>query len=60
MNDIQMNVVNYKCLIDTGSVISTISDSFVMTYLKKVQIKEYRSKVQLSEVRWILQAMWRL
>ena len=38
-NDIQVNGVNAKCLIDTGSVISTISESFVVTFLKQVQIK---------------------
>ena len=45
-NDIQVNGVNAKCLIDTGSVISTISESFVVTFLKQVQIKELESLLE--------------
>ena len=39
-NTIQVNGVNAKCLIDTGSVISTISESFIVTFTKQVRIKE--------------------
>ena len=46
MNDIQVNGVNAKCLIDTGSVISTISGSFVVTFLKQVQIKELENLLE--------------
>ena len=34
-NDIQVNGVNVKCLIDTGSVISTISEYFVLLLVVK-------------------------
>ena len=41
-----MNGANAKCLIDTGSVISTISEFFVVTFLKQVQIKELENLLE--------------
>ena len=46
MNDIHVNEVNVIFLIDTGSDISTISESVVVTFLKQVQIKELESLLE--------------
>ncbi len=40
VTDIKIDVVSTKCLVDTGSVISTVSESFLLNQLRHIVIKD--------------------